>query len=113
MYRHKRNDIYMLLIEQYRMNQFICNWPSKLYYNNNLFTSQTIINRQSILNQFSNHSIYSNSNIFFNIIGEENRDYSSIYNTQEAIAIRKTMEYLIQRRINWYYHILFSTSNLY
>ena len=89
---------YKMLDTQYRMNLDICSWPSRQYYNGRLKTGDSVMGRASLFENTTVHSFFHRSTCFFNISsGKEERNLSgSFLNQKEALAIVKTVSYLLK-----------------
>ncbi|MCD8524875.1 MAG: AAA domain-containing protein [Gammaproteobacteria bacterium] len=90
-----------MLTIQYRMDQEICHWISRQYYENRLITAPEVIQRKSVLqeNRFL-PALFKNSSLFFNVNGEENRRggsdlTASCFNLIEARKVIDMAYYLI------------------
>jgi superfamily I DNA and/or RNA helicase len=92
-----------MLTIQYRMDDEICRWVSRMYYENKLITAPYVNQRKSILHTNTRLAgVFKHPSLFFDIKGQENRrggsDLSaSCSNLIEAKAVIDMVYYLIMK----------------
>lgn len=95
---YKNAPFITLLNEQYRMNEKLYQFPNREFYDNKMITRRNILPDENIMNNlpFPKKDFPS---FFINVVGTEEIENKSYFNTQEVLAIFKCVNELHQNKI--------------